>query len=67
MPHESASCVFVPDAALRLARVGPPTPKRATRLADASVDPTDARKTTVRRFGRSDTRATRTHVASPSP
>jgi hypothetical protein len=26
-------------------------------LADASVDPTDARKATVRRFGRSDRRA----------
>jgi hypothetical protein len=32
---------------LRLARVGPTTPTRAGRLADASVDPTDARKATV--------------------
>jgi hypothetical protein len=37
-----------------LARVGPTTPTRARRLSDASVDPTDARKTTVRRFGRSN-------------
>ena len=37
-----------------LARVGPTTPTRAGRLADASVDPTDARKATVRRFGRSN-------------
>jgi hypothetical protein len=36
----------------RLARVGPTTPTRAGRLADASVDQTDARKATVRRFGR---------------
>jgi len=34
-------------------------PTRAGRLADASVDPTDARKATVRRFGRSDRRAQR--------
>jgi integrase len=32
------------------------TPTRARRLADASVDHTDARKATVRRFGRSDRR-----------
>jgi hypothetical protein len=38
-------------------RVGPTTPTRAGRLYDASVDPTDARKATVRRFGRSDRRA----------
>jgi hypothetical protein len=38
----------------RFARVGPTTPTRAGRLADASVDPTDARKATVRCFGRSD-------------
>jgi hypothetical protein len=37
-----------------LARFGPTTPTRARRLSDASVDPTDARKATVRRFGRSD-------------
>jgi hypothetical protein len=37
-----------------LARFGPTTPTRARRLADASVDPTDARKATVRRFSRSD-------------
>jgi hypothetical protein len=43
-----------------LARVGrPPTPTRAGRLADASVDPTEARKATVRRFGRSDRSAQR--------
>jgi hypothetical protein len=36
-----------------LARVGPTTPTRARRLYDASVDPTEARKATVRRFGRS--------------
>jgi len=35
-------------------RRGPTTPTRAGRLADASVDPTEARKATVRRFGRSD-------------
>src|SRR5262249_49944853 len=34
--------------------IRPTTPTRARRLADASVDPTDARKATVRRFGRSD-------------
>ena len=34
-----------------LARFGPTTPTRARRLADASVDPTDARNATVRRFG----------------
>jgi hypothetical protein len=38
----------------RVARLGPTTPTRARRLADASVDPTEARKATVRRFGRSD-------------
>src|SRR5262249_17306472 len=38
----------------RVARVGPTTPTRARRLYDASVDPTEARKATVRRFGRSD-------------
>jgi hypothetical protein len=37
-----------------LARVGPTTPTRARRPFDASVDHTDARKATVRRFGRSD-------------
>jgi hypothetical protein len=37
----------------RVARFGPTTPTRARKLADASVDPTDARKATVRRFGRS--------------
>jgi hypothetical protein len=35
-------------------RVGPTTPTRARRLADASVDPTDARKDIVVCFGRSD-------------
>jgi hypothetical protein len=35
------------------------TPTRATTSLAASVDPTDARKTTVRRFGRSDRRAQR--------
>jgi hypothetical protein len=37
-----------------LARVGPLTPTRARRLFDVSVDQTDARKATIRRFGRSD-------------
>jgi hypothetical protein len=32
------------EAESKLARVGPTTPKRASRLADASVDPTEARK-----------------------
>jgi hypothetical protein len=40
-----------------VARVGPTIPTRAGRLADASVDPIDGRKVTVRRFGRSDRRA----------
>jgi hypothetical protein len=31
-----------------LARFGPTTPKRAGRLYDASVDPTEARKATIR-------------------
>jgi hypothetical protein len=44
-----------------LARVGPTTPTRARRLFDASVDPTDARKATVRRFGRSDRPAQQRH------
>ena len=43
----------------RVARFGPTTPTRATRLYDASVDPTDARKATVRRVGRSDRSALR--------
>jgi hypothetical protein len=38
-------------------RVGPTTPTRAGRLADASVDPTDARNDIVGCFGRSDRRA----------
>jgi hypothetical protein len=33
----------------KLARFGPTTPKRAGRLADASVDPTDARCAEVKR------------------
>src|SRR6516164_4885532 len=37
-----------------LARVDPTTPTCAMRLADASVDPTDARKATIRGFGRRD-------------
>jgi hypothetical protein len=40
----------------RVARFGPTTPTRAGRLADASVDHTEARKATVRCFGRSDRR-----------
>jgi hypothetical protein len=35
-----------------LARVGPTIPKRARRLADASVDPTDARKSAALNVGR---------------
>jgi hypothetical protein len=38
----------------RVARFGPTTPTRANRPFDASVDPTEARNVTVRRFGRSD-------------
>jgi hypothetical protein len=37
--HRSDSCV---------ARFGPTTPQRAGRLADASVDPTEARNAEVR-------------------
>jgi hypothetical protein len=44
MPHESTSSVFVPNAGQRLARVGLTKPTRAGRLSDASVDPTEARK-----------------------
>ena len=51
--------------ASRVARVGPTTPKRAERLFDASVDPTDARKATVRRFGRSDSRSDRSAQELP--
>src|SRR4051812_3578133 len=39
-------------------------PKRARRPFDASVDPTEARKATVRRFGRSNTEADWSEVAS---
>ena len=44
---------LTPAVPAYLARVGPTTPKRARRPFDASVDPTEARKATVRRFGRS--------------
>jgi hypothetical protein len=37
--------------------VGPTTPTRAGRLADASVDPTEARNDILGCFGRSDRRA----------
>jgi hypothetical protein len=39
---------------LELARVGPTTPTRARRLADASVDPTEARDDILGCVGRSD-------------
>jgi hypothetical protein len=38
------SVTLTPAVPAYLARVGPTTPTRAWRLADASVDPTDARK-----------------------
>jgi hypothetical protein len=44
---------------LLVARVGPTTPTRAGRLADASVDPTDARNDILGCFGRSDRSALR--------
>jgi hypothetical protein len=37
-----------------LARFGPTTPKLAGRLADASVDPTEARNNILGCIGRSD-------------
>ena len=43
----------------RLARFGPTTPTRAGRLADASVDHTEARNNILGCFGRSDRRAQR--------
>ena len=45
-----------------LARVGPTTPTRARRLADASVDPTDARKGTGSGVSRRRTTATPPHA-----
>jgi hypothetical protein len=45
---------FIIRTDCRVARVGPTTPTRAGRLTDASVDPTEARKATTRRFRRSD-------------
>src|SRR5262249_34146456 len=48
------SVTLTPAVPAYLARFGPTTPTRAGRLADASVDPTEARKAAVRRFGRSD-------------
>jgi hypothetical protein len=57
-------CALRTDRSDKVARVGPTTPKRAGRLADASVDPTEARKATVRRFGRSHRRAQRRHGIS---
>jgi hypothetical protein len=45
------------SAASSAARFVPTTPTRARRPFDASVDHTDARKATVRRFGRSHRRA----------
>src|SRR6516164_4937625 len=42
-----------------LARFGPTTPTRAGRLADASVDPTEARKTKVADSSRASTNPAR--------
>jgi len=54
-PTKTAEPVFTDFGGF--ARVGPTTPTRAGRFSDASVDQTEARKTTVRRFGRSNRRA----------
>jgi hypothetical protein len=45
---------YVASDGFRSARFGPTTPKHRARDLGASVDKTDARKATVRRFGRSD-------------
>ena len=42
------ACVLAAVERLPLARVGPTTPTRASRLADASVDPTEARNAPAR-------------------
>jgi hypothetical protein len=41
--NRSCGCRLIIRIDCGVARFGPTTPKRARRLADASVDPTDAR------------------------
>jgi hypothetical protein len=48
------SVTLTPAVPAYLARFGPTTPKRAGRLADTSVDPSDAGRAARRCFGRSD-------------
>jgi hypothetical protein len=52
-------CAFRSDDRRSLARFGRTPPTRTRRLFDASVDPTEARKPTVRGFGRSHQSAQR--------